>query len=224
MATNFPSGLDSFTNPSATDSMDSVSVPHASQHANLNDAVEALEAKVGANGSAVTSSLDYKVAQQGLVLVKTQTIGTAVSSVTVTGAFSSTFDNYRIIVGGGVGTTAANIRLKLGSTTSGYYAAIPRLVYSTNTFSTLTDYDTGVWTRAGAVSTSGMMLNADLLSPNLATRTVFSGRYALPDPVHTGGSVDGFLNTSTQYTAFTIDTSSGTMTGGTIRVYGYNNG
>ena len=62
MATNFPSGLDSFTNPSATDSMDSVSVPHASQHANLNDAVEALEAKVGVDGSADTDSLDYKVA------------------------------------------------------------------------------------------------------------------------------------------------------------------
>ena len=61
MATNFPGSLDSFTNPSATDKMDSVTVPHASQHANLNDAVEALEAKVGADSSAVTSSLDYKV-------------------------------------------------------------------------------------------------------------------------------------------------------------------
>jgi hypothetical protein len=34
-------------------------------------------------------------AYAGLILVKTQTIGTAVSSVTVTGAFSSTFQNYR---------------------------------------------------------------------------------------------------------------------------------
>jgi hypothetical protein len=43
--------------------MDSVSVPHATQHADLNDAVEALEAKVGADSSAVTSSHDYKIAQ-----------------------------------------------------------------------------------------------------------------------------------------------------------------
>lgn len=62
MATSFPSSLDSFTNPSATDALDSVSVPHADQHADLNDAVEALQAKVGVDGSAVTSSLDYQLA------------------------------------------------------------------------------------------------------------------------------------------------------------------
>ena len=63
MASNFPLSLDSFTNPSSTDAMDSVSVPHATQHSDLNDAVEALQAKVGADSSAVASSLDYKVAQ-----------------------------------------------------------------------------------------------------------------------------------------------------------------
>ena len=73
MASNFPTSLDSFTNPSATDAMDSVTVPHATQHADLNDAVEALEAKVGADGSAVTSSLDYKVANQGTYVSYTPT-------------------------------------------------------------------------------------------------------------------------------------------------------
>ena len=63
MASNFPSSLDSFTNPSSSDAMDSVSVPHASQHSDLNDAVEALQAKVGADSSAVATSLDYKIAQ-----------------------------------------------------------------------------------------------------------------------------------------------------------------
>ena len=63
MASNFPSSLDSFTNPSSSDAMDSVSVPHATQHSDLNDAVEALQAKVGADSSAVSSSHDYKIAQ-----------------------------------------------------------------------------------------------------------------------------------------------------------------
>ena len=63
MASNFPSSLDTFTNPSSSDAMDSVSVPHATQHANSNDAVEAVQAKVGADSSAVTSSHDYKIAQ-----------------------------------------------------------------------------------------------------------------------------------------------------------------
>ena len=62
MGSNFPSSLDTFTNPSSTDAMDSVSVPHATQHSDLNDAVEALQAKVGADSSGVTSSHDYKIA------------------------------------------------------------------------------------------------------------------------------------------------------------------
>lgn len=67
MASNFPSSLDTFTNPSSTDALDSVSVPHATQHSDLNDAVEALQAKVGADGSAVTSSHDYLIDKQSVV-------------------------------------------------------------------------------------------------------------------------------------------------------------
>ena len=61
MATSFPSGLDSFTNPTAVDTLDSP--PHDTQHADANDAIEALQAKVGVDSSAVTTSLDYRVAQ-----------------------------------------------------------------------------------------------------------------------------------------------------------------
>lgn len=59
MATNFPTSLDTLTNPSPSSNQQTLS--HAGQHANANDAIEALEAKVGINGSANTSSLDYKV-------------------------------------------------------------------------------------------------------------------------------------------------------------------
>lgn len=59
MPTNFPTSLDSLTNPTGTD--DVSVVLHSSQHINANDAIEALEAKVGIDGSAVTSSLDYLV-------------------------------------------------------------------------------------------------------------------------------------------------------------------
>lgn len=59
MATNYPTSLDSFTNPTSGDTLSSV--PHATQHANANDAIAALEAKVGINSSAVTTSHDYKL-------------------------------------------------------------------------------------------------------------------------------------------------------------------
>lgn len=73
MATNFPTSLDSLTNPQPTDELTSPS--HADQHANANDAIEALEAKVGVNGSSVATSLDFKVnnplnsAQLGAIIV-----------------------------------------------------------------------------------------------------------------------------------------------------------
>jgi len=49
MATNSPGALDNLTNPTATDTLDSITVPHASQHANINDAVEAIETELGTN-------------------------------------------------------------------------------------------------------------------------------------------------------------------------------
>jgi len=49
MPTSYPSNIDNFSNPTATDTLDSATVPHASQHANINDAVEAIETALGAN-------------------------------------------------------------------------------------------------------------------------------------------------------------------------------
>jgi hypothetical protein len=49
MATNYPSQLDILINPTANDALNSVTVPHHQQHANLNDAVEALQTVLGVN-------------------------------------------------------------------------------------------------------------------------------------------------------------------------------
>ena len=47
MATNYPTTLDTFTNPTSTDTLDSATVPHAAQHDNINDAVLAIETELG---------------------------------------------------------------------------------------------------------------------------------------------------------------------------------
>lgn len=57
MATNFPDSLDSLSNPAGTDSL----IGHAQQHSNTNDAIEALQAKVGIDNSSDTNSLDYRL-------------------------------------------------------------------------------------------------------------------------------------------------------------------
>jgi len=59
LATNYPTSKDNFTNPAATESMEG----HAALHGNVNDAIEAIENKLGVNGSTDVNSIDYKVAQ-----------------------------------------------------------------------------------------------------------------------------------------------------------------
>ena len=59
MATDFPVDLDVLINPTSTNTLSAPS--HSEQHANANDAIEALQAKVGVDGSTDPDSLDYKV-------------------------------------------------------------------------------------------------------------------------------------------------------------------
>jgi microcystin-dependent protein len=66
MATSFPGSLDTYVNPTGSDQLStgpSGGVSHATMHSNVHDALSALQAKVGVDSSAVTSSLDYRMAQ-----------------------------------------------------------------------------------------------------------------------------------------------------------------
>lgn len=60
---NFPTTLDSLPNPTSTDLLENATteLDHDQQHSNANDAIEALEAKVGINSSAVNTSHDFKL-------------------------------------------------------------------------------------------------------------------------------------------------------------------
>lgn len=76
MATNFPGSLDNFTNPVAGDSQNSPS--HSLQHADANDAIEALEAKVGIGNSPAGSATAGRVLVAGTGGTTTwTTVGTA---------------------------------------------------------------------------------------------------------------------------------------------------
>ena len=55
MTTSFPGALDTFTNPTSKDTLNSATVPHAAQHDNLNDAVLAIETALGAKLSNVSA-------------------------------------------------------------------------------------------------------------------------------------------------------------------------
>jgi hypothetical protein len=57
MASTFPTSLDNFTNPTATQLLTSPS--HSLSHSDLNDAVEALEAKVAIGNTVLGSYISY---------------------------------------------------------------------------------------------------------------------------------------------------------------------
>jgi hypothetical protein len=160
----------------------------------------------------------------GLWLVKTQTVGSAVSSVTVSDAFSSDFDDYLITVNTVVSANQPNLGLRLGATASGYaysgyyqnFSGGALTVDSTTTATYLNIGACGNGTSGGGQSN----FHATVKAPNLAQPSFYvvnNGSFAWTN------FYTGYINNSTQYTAFTILPTSGTITGGTIRVYGMRN-
>jgi hypothetical protein len=159
----------------------------------------------------------------GLVLIKTQTIGSGVSSVTISDAFSSTYDNYKIILNGGVASASTSISLQLGSSTTGYYAGLIFLTYSTSSVTGAGTNNGGAFSYAGVGTTNSLAASIELLNPFNTKTTGITSQYIENGSPGSGGTYNGFHNSATSYTAFTLSSGVQTMTGGTIRVYGYRN-
>ena len=159
----------------------------------------------------------------GLWLVKSQTIGSAVSSVSVTGAFSSDYENYFITVSGGVASGNCDLGIQIGAATTNY---VFMLAYG--------DFGAGAWTKTGSTTgssiqyvgsgdTNKLQASVTLYGPQLAKNTLFTSQWGRWTTTGISGVYQGFLNNSTQYTDFSLVPSTGTITGGTIRVYGFRN-
>ena len=159
----------------------------------------------------------------GLALIKTQTIGSAVSSVTVSDAFNTLYDNYKIIVSGGVASTTAVCAMTLGATATGYYRFMVYGNYGSDTINGEASANSASWSHAVALSTNSLQGEIDLYLPNAAKTTHFIARSSASATNSNFYQIGGFLDNTTSYTAFTITPSAGTLTGGTIRVYGYQN-
>jgi hypothetical protein len=181
---------------------------------------------VGTNGQVLTADssastgLAWATVASGLTLIKTQTIGTGVASVAVADAFSATYDTYKITISGGVGSDANNnFNAILTGSTSGYNYAMITTGYN----STVTGFGASAassWTFWGGIDTTSISLNVDLTNPFLAKNThfqTFATRTGL------SGSVAGIHTVASSFTGFTLSPALGTITGGTIRVYGYAN-
>jgi len=175
---------------------------------------------IRALGTAIDTSMNTALGTKkaGMVLVSSTTIGSAVSSVAVTGAFSTTYDNYRIIITGGTSSANSDISMKLGSTAAGYYQQLIRGTYSTTISGVAVSNGAG-WTYAGDNNGASNAFFLNIYAPFLSQITRIDGIYV---DASYGGSFAGYLNNTTSYTDFTLTPASGTLTGGRIDVYGYN--
>ena len=176
-------------------------------------------------GSVLTASdTNTFLANSGLVFVKSQTVGTGVTSVTVTNCFSSTYDNYRVIYDGGT-LSANDIGMKYGPTSvaghnTNYWSTLLYANGNPGAFALaqIANGTTMGWVGGG--TTTAAWASFDVFSPFLARWSrIHSGMY------QNGGAMGfqtGEHQSTGQFTDLILLGGGGaTLTGGTITVYGY---
>ena len=161
------------------------------------------------------------LANSGLVYIKQQTIGSGVASVTVTNAFSTTYDNYRIIITGMAASGTVATRFQLSNSTGSTYATSGWIFQYGGTFTAETaTAQTGALI-GHCVSTGITTAVIEVQSPFLSTTSSFTGLSISNAYGDDRRSFDSSTNSST---GFVFSPLSGTITGGTITVFGYRKG
>ena len=154
----------------------------------------------------------------GLWLVKSQTVGSGVSSVTVTDAFSANYDNY-IVQYVGQMSILCTINTTLGASTTGYYNALQYTNYAAPGAGLIVNNNaTGAFTFSGVGGTTYASYNMKVDDPFLAKKTRVQNMYTSETDT---GTFSGFHNVATSYSSITLTGVGGTFSGGTIYVYGY---
>ena len=139
-------------------------------------------------------------------LIKSQAVGSGVSSVTVTGAFSASYQNYRIVYTGGTASGAAQaLNLRLGSATTNYYNSAVYAVYATGAVASVAYSNTQTsFVYAGTCdATIGNFLVVDVYNPYDSTKyTGYAGPFIVTD---VGGHGSGVHKSNTSFTDFTLE-------------------
>lgn len=153
------------------------------------------------------------------------TIGTAVSSITITDCFSEDFKNYRMLIRTYSNSSAderLDIQLRSGSTTAitNYYTAWLYANYSTSASGVAAGSNvSAIRYVATAIGTDGMSGVLDILAPYDSRPTRFNGSTSRTD---LSGTVNGYHSASTSYSSCVLTVAAGTVTTGLIQIYGYN--
>jgi hypothetical protein len=135
------------------------------------------------------------------------------------------YDHYKITINGGLGSNNTFHQMILTGSTANYNNKFIYGTYSNTTVSGIGYSAQAAWQYVGAIATTSQNMNLDIFNPFAAKVTTFNSTYAdqVADPTSGYGTNSGIHNVATSYTGFTITPGAGTITGGTIRVYGYAN-
>lgn len=174
------------------------------------------------SGTAWTMPNQTTTNPEALELIKVQTVGTAVSSVTVSDAFSALYDNYKIMYSGGTQSASSDIWIQIGGSTTGYYNVLAyALVTGTLTGAmTNNNFSYFPWIGGGSAGQASHV-NVEVMNPFLPMYTKIRNGSYQNDLNY--GTCQGEHRIATSYSSFVLGPGTGTMTGGTIRVYGYRN-
>jgi len=147
------------------------------------------------------------------------TIGSAVTSVTISGCFTTTFTNYRIVLSGMVSSAdGSQMQFTLNNSTGSTYATVgTNMDYTAATVYPI-GTAAGASLRVGETSTTQNGTIIDVFQPFLATATFTNACWNGSSHV---GWYNGRDTNAASQTGFRIALNTGTMTGGTITVYGY---
>ena len=176
--------------------------------------------KTFTTGEVLTASdTNTYLANAGLVYVTSVTIGSGVSSVTVSNCFSSTYDNYKVIWSGGTCSAAGSGYIQLSGISTGVYSGALAFFSWGVGYSSVEDSSNTVFRYIGGGSTAFGSINFDIQAPYLAKAKTIQSWYTRHGY---SGFYTGYCNSTASATGFTVgNTDWGTMTGGTITVYGY---
>ena len=156
------------------------------------------------------------VVSAGLVHISRTTIGSSVSSVTVSGAFSSTYANYRIAISEGSSSTAvAGLLMTVaGAGASDHYSTVLYYTMGSGTAGTAVQNGTSYIDIGGVRGTI-----MDVMNAGETTNQIFVSSLS-GDPQYFRACV-GRINYTSIPASFTLLPNAGTLTGGYIDVYGY---
>ena len=181
----------------------------------VKDGATAIEAL----GDAIDATV-FGLGSGSLTLITTTTIGTAVSTVTVTNCFNTTYQNYLVVISGGVSNTLTSMDVQFNNSTGATYKYGGS--YQAYTSATINgEVGSGVtkgW--VGSVTPNLYSVQFYVFNPFTATRTTWVGQYTTDTNVGTRYGMD---TNAVSNTGMTLGATTGNMTGGTIRVYGLKN-